>query len=403
MQKFTAKQYLKIDIANNFGDNMDKKTWSERLAWFDQNESNLVNLVVKAENPALFYAGIKALDDVNQGKAIGYPVSLDATSSGLQILAVLTGDTNAAALCNVVNTGKREDAYTGVYQRMLDQIGETSKIDREDVKRSVMTALYGSKAVPKEVFGEGMLLRVFEHTMVQVAPAAWELNQLMLEIWNPKALSNDWVLPDNFHVHVKVMAQRKEVIHWLNEPVDTFYNVNAPIEEGRSLGANMVHSIDGMMVREIVRRCDYQPKKIEKLQRIIFKSWGNYEEYEDNKDNRMVLKLWEHYQSTGYLSARILDHLKAENIDMVDRIVISKLIDSLPAKPFKVIAVHDCFRCLPNYMNDLREQYTRQLMLIAKSNLLMSILSQIMGKPVSIGKMNPDLWKQVMDSDYALS
>lgn len=401
MQKFTARQYLKIDIANNFG--LDKKTWSERLAWFDQNEGNLVNLVVKAENPALFYAGIKALDDVNQGKAIGYPVSLDATSSGLQILAVLTGDTNAAQLCNVVNTGKREDAYTGVYQRMLDQIGETSKIDREDVKRSVMTALYGSKAVPKEVFGEGMLLRVFEHTMVEVAPAAWELNQLMLEIWNPEALSNDWVLPDNFHVHVKVMAQRKEVIHWLNEPVDTFYNVNAPIEEGRSLGANMVHSIDGMMVREIVRRCDYQPKKIEKLQRIIFKSWGNYEEYEDNKDNRMVLKLWEHYQSTGYLSARILDHLKAENIDMVDRIVISKLIDSLPAKPFKVIAVHDCFRCLPNYMNDLREQYTRQLMLIAKSNLLMSILSQIMGKPVSIGKMNPDLWKQVMDSEYALS
>jgi hypothetical protein len=401
MQKFSPTQYLKIDIANNFG--LDKKTWSERLAWFDQNENNLTNLVVKAENPALFYAGIKALHAVQQGEAIGYPVSLDATSSGLQILAVLVGDTNAAALCNVVNTGKREDAYTGVYQRMLDQIGETSKIDREDVKRSVMTALYGSKAVPKEVFGEGMLLRVFEHTMVQVAPAAWELNQLMLEIWNPEALSNDWVLPDNFHVHVKVMAQRKEVIHWLNEPVDTFYNVNAPIEEGRSLGANMVHSIDGMMVREIVRRCDYQPKKIEKLQRIIFKSWGKYEEYEDNKDNRMVLKLWEHFQTTGFLSARILDHLKAENIDLVDRNEILKLIDSLPAKPFKVIAVHDCFRCLPNYMNDLREQYTRQLMLIAKSNLLTSILSQIIGKPVSIGKMNPDLWKQIMDSDYALS
>lgn len=401
MQKFTAKQYLKIDIANNFG--LDKKTWSERLAWFDQNENNLANLVSKAENPALFYAGIKALHAVQQGEAIGYPVSLDATSSGLQILAVLTGDTKAAALCNVVNTGKREDAYTGVYSRMLDQIGETSKIDREDVKRSVMTALYGSKAVPKEVFGEGMLLRVFERTMIEVAPAAWQLNQLMLDIWQPDALSNDWVLPDNFHVHVKVMAQRKEVIHWLNEPVDTFYKVNAPIEEGRSLGANMVHSIDGMMVREIVRRCDYQPKKIDKLQRIIFKSWGKYEEFEDNKDNRMVLKLWEHYQNTGYLSARILDHLKAENIDMVDRIVISKLIDSLPAKPFKVIAVHDCFRCLPNYMNDLREQYTRQLMLIAKSNLLVSILSQIIGKPVSIGKMNPDLWKHVMDSNYALS
>lgn len=401
MQKFSAREYLQIDIANNFG--LDKKTWAERLEWFHCNEANLHNLLDKAEKPALFYAGVKALEAVNRGEPIGYPVSLDATSSGLQILAALTGDKKAAQLCNVVGTGKREDAYTAVYYHMLKKIGENAKIEREDVKDAVMTSLYGSKAVPKRVFGDGVLLRVFQNTMQEVAPAAWELNEAFLDMWDSEALSNDWTLPDNFHVHVKVMTQRKEVIHWFNEPVDTFYKVNAPIEEGRSLGANTVHSIDGMIVREITRRCDYQPHKIHKIEKIIFTEWDEPKEYEDNHNNRMVLCLWEHFKESGYLSARILDHITAENIHMVDRVEIQRLIDSLPAKPFKVVAIHDCFRCLPNYMNDLREQYTRQLMLIAKSDLLQYVLRQLLGKPITLGKLYPDLWKEVMDSDYALS
>ena len=88
---------------------------------------------------------------------------------------------------------------------------------------------------------------------------------------------------------------------------------------------------------------------------------------------------------------------------MVNRCDIQELIDSLPVKPFKVIAVHDCFRCLPNYANDLREQYNRQLMLIGKSTLLQSVVSQILGRTVTIGKLDPDLWKEMMVSNYALS
>lgn len=61
------------------------------------------------------------------------------------------------------------------------------------------------------------------------------------------------------------------------------------------------------------------------------------------------------------------------------------------------------FRVLPQYGNDLRLQYNRQLMLIAKSNLLQFLLSQIMGKEVKITKQDPDLWKDILDTNYSLS
>lgn len=61
------------------------------------------------------------------------------------------------------------------------------------------------------------------------------------------------------------------------------------------------------------------------------------------------------------------------------------------------------FRCHPNYANDLRIQYARQLMLIAKSDLLSDLISQIISRKVEIGKLDPELWQDIMDTDYALS
>lgn len=135
MQTFTGKQYLKIDIANNYG--LDKLTWYERIRWFDQHELLLDDLIPTAKEPALFYAGVKAYREVEAGLPIGYMISLDATSSGLQLLAALTGDNLAAQLCNVINTGTREDAYNLVYGHMLQRIGDTSKISRDDTKQAI--------------------------------------------------------------------------------------------------------------------------------------------------------------------------------------------------------------------------------------------------------------------------
>ncbi len=137
MQTFSAKQYLQIDVASNFG--LDKKDWDERLAWFAQNEPNLEELTAQADEPALFFAGVQAYRQMQKEQPIGYPISLDATASGMQILSCLTGDRAAAELCNVVDTEHRRDPYTIIYEIMTQRIGEAAKISRENTKQAIMT------------------------------------------------------------------------------------------------------------------------------------------------------------------------------------------------------------------------------------------------------------------------
>lgn len=336
-QEFTGVQYLKIDIANNFG--LDKEDWDIRLAWFDDNEDKLDELLKQAEEPALYYAGVQAYKQFKAGKPSGYPISLDATSSGIQLLAALTGDRKAASLCNVIDTGHREDAYTGLYNSMVARLGEGAKIDRKDTKAAIMTAMYASTAVPKRVFGEGALLDMFYQTMEEEAPGPWEVTKTMLAIWDNTATVNEWVMPDNFHVRVKVMGQETDYVNFVNKPYEVNYSVNRPIEGGRSLGANMIHSLDGMLVREMTRRCAYNGDHIVKVKRWLEECRGGTSR--SREQDKVVMRLADLYNESGFLSARVLDYVDAANMGHIPKAALSSLVQSLPAKPFEVLSVHD--------------------------------------------------------------
>lgn len=405
MQLLTAREYLKVDIANNYG--LDKKTWDERISWFDENEANLLNLVDEAEESALFYAGLNAWKDMKAGKPIGYAVALDATSSGLQLLACLTGDRSAAELCNVVNymgeNGKplRRDAYTVIYHKMLDILGEASRIKRSDTKQAVMTAFYGSEAKPKEVFGEGIRLKTFENVMETVASGPWALNKFLLQCGNPDANRYVWVLPDNYHAVIKVMVPEVQTVNFLGKPFDITRMVQGTEEKTRMLSANITHSIDGMVVREMLRRCNFDRDLVEAVRELCDEGPSEYGEIEGNLEK--VQELWSHYEKSGFLSLSILDYLDPCTIAYVDRQVVADMIDTMPKKPFPVLTVHDCFRCHPNYGNDLRRQYNQILSDIAKSDLLGFILSQVLGQEFSAGKLDDSLWQDILETDYALS
>lgn len=400
-QQFTGKQYLQMDIANHFG--LDKEDWDVRLAWFDKHKDVLDGMLKQAEVPAQYFAAVAAWHDVQAGKPIGYPIALDATASGMQILACLTGDRRAAQLCNVVNMGRRMDAYTEVYKYMLMKAGAQGRVTRDMVKTGVMTSLYNSEAEPKRVFGTGILLTKFYETMEEELPAVWELNQYYKAIWDCTRSTYEWVLPDNFHVVCKVTDYINEKVLFLGEHFDVVTKVHGPTAEGRSLSANTTHSIDGMIVREIGRRCNYNPRKVAKLKELLNDDNLWLDSADIDEDTELLLVLLERYKASGYLSARILDCIHDGNAHMVPWDATMDLINSLPAKPFEVFSIHDCFRCLPTYGNDLRKQYTLQLHLIAKSHMLSDLLSQLMGHAVTIQKLDPTLADDILLSEYALS
>ena len=398
LTEFSAREYLKIDVANSFG--LDKENWDVRINWFDANEPILESLINDAETPALYFAGVQAWRDVCSGKPSGYPISLDACASGSQLLACLIGDTSAASMCGVIDTGNREDIYTNVYNLMLAE-GVPDNVSRADTKRALMTSLYGSEQEPAEVFGTGDTLHTFYHVVQTHMPYVWELNAAFLDMWNPEATMYSWVLPDNFHVHNKVMATEKEQVTFLGDTYEVTKKVNKPTKKGRSLCANVVHSIDAMIVRELTRRCSYDMNQINKVG-LCLMQYGVENAKEAFHEDEVTI-LWGHYKQTGYLSARILDYINEDTVCYVDRDVVMELVESLPKKPFNILAIHDAFRVLPAYGNDLREQYNLQLAMIAKSNLLSSIVSQIVGQDVDIGKADENMWKQIKDANYALS
>lgn len=396
MQKFTGKQYLQIDIANNFG--KDKLTWDERLAWFNNNESNLEKLADVAESPALYTAGVKAWREVQKGNPIGYPISLDATSSGIQWLSVVTGDAKAASYCNVVNIGKRADAYMLLFHIIQKKLGQSTKIDRLLVKQAVMTAFYGSVKTPKDLFGEHY--PTFVETMQEETPACWVLNEYLLNSWDPEATEYSWWMPDGFHAIMPVVDKRYERCIWMGKEYSYRYSVVTPNANGKALGANFTHSIDAFVLRELITRASIDHLKKAYLDKIL-REKKLTSPIEDNS-RTLVKTLWESYKESGILSSRILLHLNSSNLDILEDLEpVKELLSTIPDKSFQIIPIHDCFRILPNYGNSIRELYIRLLYEVARSNLGTYLLKQITG--ASISKLNKELPDLVLKSEYALS
>lgn len=394
---FTGIQYLMIDIANSFG--LDKQTWDTRLDWFAAHEPGLEAMLVSAEDPAQFLAGVLAYRKAQQGLPTGYMCGLDATASGIQLLAVLSGCRISADSVNLTGTPGRKDVYTRCYERMNEILGTQGTIPRADVKKALMTAMYGSKAVPKRTFGEDTAeLAAFYQTIEELLPGVNELNQALIGLWQDDALAHYWQLPDGFEVVVKVIIDVDYEISFLGEMHNIRLKRNLPKKGGIALGANIIHSVDGMIVREMNRRCNFNVSHIDSLRQLS--TGGTSLSRVKDQDLLKILKL---YRTSGFFSAVILDHLDAKNFGHLNSTEIRalKMLLLSMQKSFPVVCIHDCFKFHPNNGNDVREHYRIILAELASSSVLQSIASQVAHRPIQI--LADDISDLVSDSEYALS
>jgi hypothetical protein len=410
MERFSGMQYLMIDVANNFG--LDKLKWSERLSWTEENEDKLLSMVKEADKPAMFMASVDALQKARAGFPVHHPIQLDATASGIQMFAALTGCVKSAELSNLVDTGRRMASYKAIYNRMVETLptemiasGKPLVLKDDDVKQAIMTSLYASRAEPQKVFGTGPMLAHFYKTMEDMLPGAWELNEAMLGMWDSNALQYDWVMPDNFNVVILVDGMVTEKINFMNQYHEFHRKENIPQTYGRSLGANLAHSVDALVVREMGRRCMFDQSQIISIQKMMDLPESHLGEGDKRQKDNNLLKLMNWYHHSGFMSIRIIDYIDSRNLGILnqkERDHLSSLVQELPRKPFNLMTIHDCFRCLPNYGNDLRFQYNLVMSQITASDMLYFLVSQIKNEKTPVYKMGLDPL-QVREANYALS
>ena len=153
-----AESWLAFQVATTYG--LDKDTMQDRQIWVDNNHDLITRVATDpignlpdwegADEPWQFLAACEefyACVISCHRQHTNLMVAVDATCSGLQILAGLARDKSTAKLVNVVPSDKPQDAYKVIAETAKPNVPDCIKqhMDRKVTKRTVMTIPYNAK------------------------------------------------------------------------------------------------------------------------------------------------------------------------------------------------------------------------------------------------------------------
>ena len=159
---------------------------------------------------------------------------------------------------------------------------------------------------------------------------------------------------------------------------------------------NVIHSIDGMVVREMQRRCNHDKDNLNRVLEILndvlfVEDYNNIEPINEG----------------NFISLRLVDKIlsgEKDHYNINDLLLLRKLIkETLSRKSFPIITVHDEFKSAPNNMNVVRQTYIDILAELADSNVLQDIIQQITQTDGVYSKSINNLSDYIRNSEYALS
>ena len=342
MQYFSPLEYIKLDIANQFG--LDKKQFEDRLDWVNTNEHQLESFENQASDKYRYIAAVMAYREVQAGKPTGHRVGFDACSSGPQIMSALLRDLTGAENTSLIGS-KRNDLYQVVTETIKEYLPIDYPIEytRKDIKGVLMPFYYGSIMKPIELFGDNTIEHAaFMKVQAMVCPGAAYLLPILKNSWNAYANEHSWVLPDGFVARVKV-TQIKETIIEVDE-LDHLkfthqYLINEGTEEGVANIANPIQSIDAFIVREMTRRCNYDRIQFQRVLALLKKRASKKHSNADEVNS--IQKIWIDQKITSLVD---LEGLKWKDISTFNSDYCNQLIAlverCLNRPSFPVITVH---------------------------------------------------------------
>ena len=280
--------WLRFQLATTYG--LDKATMEERQAWATSPEAvSLIKRVATdpignisdwegTDEPFLFLAAAEelyALTVACTRQTTHLPVAVDATCSGLQVLAGLSHDKSTAQLVNVFPGEQPSDAYKAVANRVNPKLPTDwgIQLTRSDVKRVVMTIPYNAKTFSNRTYIRSALTgRDVEVTKDQLTLITKLTREAMREIvpgplnvmdWLNKEIGDaikrgkehiEWTTPAGFNVRQdlrKVNTERIEAHLMGKVKLMIGTSQGKPdLNHHKNAGApNLIHSMDAAILQ----------------------------------------------------------------------------------------------------------------------------------------------------------
>jgi DNA-directed RNA polymerase len=289
--------WTSVDIANHFG--LDKSSFADRVQWVKDNLDNLESFSSEADSQYEFNKAVKALRIYQQGKLPAHMVYLDASNQALQLYAVLTGDKKTASTCNLANGSIMADAYK-LLAKAMNKYMELNCFTRSICKKALMTTMYGKAdaytemlstmyprsstpsidfeeeykrdvVIDKEstaVYPEHMSMQdAFNEAMKEIAPKAIVAMDAIQALNDEKIGTYYWELPDGFRVKYDVKVEVEINFYDVTKKgiqveVTGMKEVYRPDKGNRGMAPNVIHSVDGYIARQLIKRMNAQGKFI---------------------------------------------------------------------------------------------------------------------------------------------
>jgi len=245
--------WLKVSIANSFG--MDKKSWGIRYIFGNKDIEELRGLRCSPDDePQMYYKLIDQLENHYKGGSVDALVGLDASWSGLQIMSIITRCKDSALWSNIRGS-KRRDAYT--------ELSLGTGISRKDLKKAIMPKFYMSK---KSMDRLGEHRESVEEKASSMLEGAYLFMDWVDDAWNKirekEPLKVGWsvggskietmiydVFEDRMNYNFKRTTGK-----WYNWGGWFKIKINKFNKNDKSLGANLIHSVDAWISQQVVLR-----------------------------------------------------------------------------------------------------------------------------------------------------
>jgi len=146
------------------------------------------------------------------------------------------------------------DVYTNILNWLKANCPDLPNLSRRMVKDGTVPAMYASEAEPKKVFGD--YVDSFWEAFSQMSGGYWYL-KVLPQLWRDDITEYRYTMPDGIEVYIPVTGTVTEEHHMeiTGKTVTISTEVQGRKRKSKCFLANITHSFDAYMLRNIVAKC----------------------------------------------------------------------------------------------------------------------------------------------------